>query len=86
MSFITASLARQSAIARANQAEMDAIRASQAQQSLIGKSGNLADISRKETQLQIKKEQAELKAKVAKAEAEALKKKKSKRNKLDIYA
>ena len=32
MSFITASLARQSAIARANQAEMDAIRASQAQQ------------------------------------------------------
>ncbi len=83
---ITASLARQSAIMRANNAEMAAIRASQAQQNLIGQRGNLDSISRKETQLQLEKERVAVKAKAAKAEAEALKKRKSKRNKIDFYA
>ena len=82
MSSITQSLATQSAIMRANSAEMDVIRANQAQQSLIGSKGNIEDIARKETQLQLAKEQAALKAKIARAEKEALKNK----NKLHYFA
>ena len=82
MSYITSSLARQSAIINSNNAEMAAIRANQGLQDLA-KSGSkdLTAVAQKELQLELEKEQAEVKAKVAKAEAEALK-----NRKLNYYA
>lgn len=86
---IAASMASMSAITDINNAQMAAIRTSQAQQSLIGKSGNLDEIARKEAQLEQQKLQAEIKAKAAqaaKAKADELKKKDTKKKKLDLYA
>lgn len=82
---IAASLAAQSAIMRANQAEMAAIRACQAQQSLINSGGDFNSIARKESHLEAEKIKAETQAKVSRAQAKALKEK-SKRNKLDVMA
>lgn len=82
---IAASLAAQSAIMRANQAEMASIRASQAQQSLIDSGGDFNSIARKEAQIEAEKLRAETQAKVSRAQAKALKDK-SKRNKLDVMA
>ena len=82
MSYITSSLARQSAIINSNNAEMAAIRANQGLQDLAKSgSGDMKALAQKELQLQLEKEQAEVKAKAAKAEAEALKNKK-----LNYYA
>ncbi len=69
---IAASLAAQSAIYRANNAELEAIKASNAQQSLIGARGNLDSIARKEAMLDAKKEQAQIQAKIAHARKKAL--------------
>lgn len=82
MSYITQSLARQSAIANQNRAEMAAMKASAAQQSLLNsRSTNLSALAKKDLQLQLDKEKAELQARVAKAQRDSLKKKK-----LDCYA
>lgn len=82
---IAASLAAQSAIIRANSAEMAAIRASQAQQSLIGRGGDFNSIARKDAQLELEKERASTQAKIARAQKNALKNR-SKKNKVDFYA
>ena len=74
---ITTSLARMSAISRQSNAERAAIKASQAQQSLLNSnSKDMAALARQDAKLQIAKEQAELKARAAKAERDALKSKK----------
>lgn len=75
MSYVTQSLFAQSAISRQNAAEMSVIRANQAQQDLIGKNGNLNSIAKKETQIELQKEQAKLQAKIAKTQKDAMKKK-----------
>jgi len=80
---LTTSLATQSMILRANQAEMAAIRANQAQQDLIGSNGDFNSIARKEAQIEQEKLRAQTNARVAKAQKEALK---SKRRKLDVVA
>ena len=85
---MTTSLAIQSAIMRANNAEMAAIRESQAEQDLLNhaKPGDFDSIARKEAHLDAQRLRAETKAKAAKAELEALEKKESKRKKLDTLA
>ena len=84
MSFITQSLARQSAILNQSNAEMQAIRASQNLQDLAANGGkDIRAIAEREKQLLLQKEQAELKAKVARAQKDSLK---TKKNKLDIFA
>ena len=71
---ITTSLAAQSAIMSANRAELDAIRANQAQQNLaFSPNGNLDSISRRETALEMQKERAKTQAQVARAQQKALK-------------
>lgn len=82
---IAASLAAQSAIINANNAEMAAIRASQAQQSLIGRGGDFNSIARKDAQLELEKERASTQAKIARAQKNALKNR-AKKNKVDFYA
>lgn len=82
---IAASLARQRAIFDYNNAQMAAIRASQAQQDLIGSKGSLESIARKDAFLEMEKEKAATKAKVARARKDALKNA-SKRNKVDYMA
>ena len=84
MSFITQSLARQSAILNQSNAEMQAIRASQNLQDLAANGGkDIRAVAEREKQLLLQKEQAELKAKVARAQKDSLK---TKKNKLDIFA
>ena len=77
---LTSSLAAQSAILRANQAEMAAIRANQAQQDLIGSGRDLSSIARKENQIEANKIKAQTNAKIAKAQLKSAKKKGSKLN------
>lgn len=82
MSYVTQSLARQSAIANQNRAEMAAIKASAAQQSLLNsRSRDLSALAKKDLRLQLNKERAELQARAARAQRDTLKKKK-----LDCYA
>lgn len=84
MSYVTQSLARQSAILAQSNAEMQAIKASQNLQDLAANGGkDLRAIAEKEKQILLQKEQAELKAKVARTQKDSLK---TKKNKLDIYA
>lgn len=84
MSMITASMARQSAIINANQAQLSIIKANQAQQDLInapyGK--NLSAVAKKEAQIEAQKEMAKTKAQVANAQKKAL----NKRKRLDVMA
>ena len=81
MSYVTQSLARQSAIINSHAAKV--ISASQSLQDLAANGGSdIRALHQKELQLQLQKEQAELKAKVAKEQKKALDKKK----KLDTYA
>ncbi len=83
---LTSSLATQSAIMRANQAEAAIIRSNQAQQDLIGRGGSYNSISRRESQIETERIKAQTQARASRAELKALKKKKSSRNKLDVLA
>lgn len=82
---IAASLATQSAIIRANNAEMAPIRASEAQQSLVGRGGDFNSIARRDAQLEMAKEKASTQAKIARTQRDSLKNK-NKRNKIDYMA
>ena len=78
MSYVTTSLATQSAIASANNAQSAIISANQGMQDLARGGGDIKAVQQKEKQLMMQKQRAELEAKVAQAKKEALKKKEAK--------
>ena len=77
---LTSSLTAQSAILRANQAEMAAIRANQAQQDLADSGKDFNSIARKENQIEADKIKAQTNAKISKTQLKSAKKKDSKLN------
>ena len=81
MSYVTTSIASQSAIASANNAQSAIISANQGMMDLARGGGDIRAIQAKEQALVQQKQRAELEAKVAEAKKKALREKEAKENK-----